>query len=186
MIKHGLIVDKEYFLFLEEHVQEVLALEPAVLEQVIYQSGCIKSRTVSEDEREHGKRHLLNLGHTIGHALEQITQYAISHGEAVAIGLLAEGHISMQLGHLHPEALKRIRKILEDYGLPLQLPGSVSVESMLQVMALDKKSRKGQPRFVILNDIGESLDFQGQYCVGVEERIIKNALQWMIDDLCRH
>ncbi len=179
MIKHGLIIDSAYFDYLDRHAKELLELNPEVLQKVIYESCRIKKEVVESDERESGKRHLLNFGHTIGHALEHLTHYSIAHGEAVAIGLLVESHLSVQLGLLDQVDFDRTIGVLRKYGLPLQLPKRFSNKEMLDVMALDKKSLKGNPRFVMINGIGSSVECDGAYCMPVEEKILLNALDWM-------
>lgn len=177
MIKHGLIVDRIFFEFLEKNVSQILARDLPLLETAIYQSCRIKKGIVEEDEREDGKRRLLNFGHTIGHALERLTHYALAHGEAVAIGLLVESHLALQLGHLKQSSFDRIHKILNAYGLPLSLPDELTTQQIQDAMVLDKKSLKGQPRFVMIDEIGSSLPFGSNYCTTVEESQIKNALE---------
>ena len=186
MVKHGLIASSALFESLERHCTQILSIDLQVIEQCILDNCLIKKEIVEQDEKETGKRHLLNFGHTVGHALEQCTHYALSHGEAIAIGLLTESHLALQLGHLHPHTLQRIHSLLIQYKLPLHLPFIPSVESLLKSMALDKKSRNQQPHFVILRDIGSVLPCNSHYCTPVEQTIVKNALAWMRDDLCRH
>lgn len=186
MIKHGLIVDAAYFDYLDSHAGQLLQLEPHVLESAVFDSCRIKKEIVEQDEREKGLRHLLNLGHTIGHALERLTDYALPHGEAVAIGLLVESHLAVQLGHLPAGQFDRIRSILKKYALPLKLPGRLTEAAVMDAMKMDKKSRHSQPRFVILDDIGAALPCALQYCMSVDNKLVKNAIQWMNDDLCRH
>jgi len=186
MIKHALIADSSYFAFLEENSHDILKMTPEVTERAIFESCRIKKKIVEQDERGNGKRHLLNFGHTVAHALEQLTHHRISHGEAVAIGLLVEGHLALQLGHLTLSVFDRMRKILVDYSLPLQLPLQLSLDTILNAMILDKKSLKGTPRFVIIDAIGSARTYDSAYCTHVDEHLIKNALQWMNDDLCCH
>lgn len=186
MIKHGLVADGKLFEDLEKHSNQLLALDAALLEKAIFESCLIKKQIVEQDEKESGKRRLLNFGHTIGHALERLTHYSLPHGEAVAIGLLVESYMAVKLGILDQASLDRIKKVLLQYGLPLQLPSRFSPHTLLEAMALDKKSLKGQPRFVMIDAIGSELVYDSSYCTPVEESLIKNALVWMNDDLCRH
>lgn len=186
IIKHGLIADHELFHYLYTHSHQLLSLDPFVLEKVIFESCRIKKEIVEEDEKEKGKRHLLNFGHTIGHALEKLTGYALSHGEAVAIGLLVESYLSVELGVLNSSCLDQIKDILVLYQLPLCLPSRFPIQTLLDTMTLDKKSIKGQPRFVIIERIGSSLAYESTYCTHIEKSLIKKALQWMNDDLCSH
>jgi 3-dehydroquinate synthase len=186
MIKHGLIANYTLFEDLDTYSNQILALDAAILEKTIFESCRIKKEIVEQDEKENGKRRLLNFGHTIGHALERLTQYSLSHGEAVAIGLLVESYLSVKLGILDQTSFDRIKKILLQYGLPLQLLSRFPIQTILDAMALDKKSLKGQPRFVMIDAIGSSLAYDSSYCTPVEESLIKNTLHWMNDDLCCH
>lgn len=185
MIKHGLIADPSLFEFLEQHCDQILGLDLPVLEQVIYQNCRIKMEIVEQDEMETGKRHLLNFGHTVGHALEKLTSYSISHGEAVAIGMLVESYLSVQMGHLSQHAFNKIQDIFSKYRLSLRLP-FFSFDRILEAMRGDKKSRKGIPRFVILKEIGSPLPFESAYCGHVEEKFLKTSIDWMNDALCCH
>lgn len=184
MIKHGLIADHGIFEYLEQHADQLLTLDPEVLEKSISESCNVKIEIVQADEKEEGKRHLLNAGHTVAHALETLSHYAIAHGEAVAIGLLVEGYLAVLLGVLSQKDLDRIKSILVKYGLPLSLPGRFSDQAMLDAMALDKKSLKGRPRFVILERIGSPVAYGGSYCTSPNEALIRKALHWMNNDLC--
>lgn len=186
IIKHGLIADAALFHTLESCTTQLLALDPTPLASVIFDSCRIKKEIVEHDEREFGKRSLLNFGHTVGHALESVTHYTLSHGEAVAVGMLVEGFIAVQMGLLSHTTLERIRTILERYQLPLQVPANLGVDSMVDAMRLDKKARQGQIRFVLLRDIGVPMCEDGGYCFVVEEPMIKSAIQWMNDALCCH
>lgn len=163
MIKHGLIADASLFEYLE-------AGRP--LEDAIHQSRRIKKEIVEEDEKENGKRRLLNFGHTIGHALELITDYSLSHGEAVAIGLLIESDLS----GLDKNSLARIKNLLLKEGLPLKLPFQVSADAILNAMAIDKKSINSRPRFVMIDKIGSARTFNGDYCTFVDQSKVKKAL----------
>lgn len=179
MIKHGLIADKEYFDFLDEHASEILELNCDVLEKAIFKSCRIKMDIVAEDETENGKRRLLNLGHTVAHTLEHLSTYGISHGEAVSIGLIVESLLAVKLGFLNPLALDRIKGILVKYGLPLRPPINFSLSALREAMTLDKKSAMGKPRFPILNEIGSALPCNSSYCMPVDESILVSALEWM-------
>jgi len=186
MIKHGLIADASYFDFMEQNVFQILERDQNALEKGIMGSCRIKLDIIKEDEHEKGKRRLLNLGHTIGHAVELLTHYAIPHGRAVAIGILVEGFLAMQLGHLKQENFGRIRAIFEKYAVDVTLPKPLGVEEIINTMKLDKKSLKQMPRFVILEGIGRPLSCEDSYCMQVDDGVLKDALQWMNHDLCRH
>lgn len=178
MIKHGLIADKNYYDYLEKESQNLLELNSSSIKTAIFESCRIKKEIVEQDENENGKRRLLNFGHTIGHAIEKLSNYKISHGEAVAIGIVIESHISMQLKQLPENSFNRILKIFETYDLPLKLP-QFSVDEILSAMTLDKKSLDGKPRFVLLKEIGECLSFNLNYCTHIDEELIKKALHFL-------
>ncbi|MBA2368314.1 MAG: 3-dehydroquinate synthase [Candidatus Protochlamydia sp.] len=186
IIKHGLIGGGKLFEDLEKQSGKLLALDQTVLEKVVFESCRIKKEIVEEDETERGKRRLLNFGHTIGHALEVLAHYSLSHGEAVAIGLLVESYLSLKLGVLDQNSFDRIKSILIRYSLPLRLPFKISSANMFDAMALDKKSLTGQPRFVTIESIGSFLSHKGCYCAAVEKSLIEDAIKWMNDDLCCH
>lgn len=179
MIKHGLVTDHSFFDFLETNVDKLIALEEEILEQAILQSCLIKKEIVESDEKENGRRRLLNFGHTIGHALETLTDYTLSHGEAVAVGLMVESRLAVLMGQLDLPSFQRIRDILVKYKLPLQIPFDLSMDAILGAMSLDKKSLHGQPRFVIINGVGSALTFDGAYCTSVDPNMIKAAWEWV-------
>ena len=186
MIKHGLIADSALFDYLQEHYLQILELNLPLIEKAIVDSCQIKKHIVEQDEKEKGLRRLLNFGHTVGHALERLTHYHLSHGEAVAVGLLVESYISYELGFLDHEVVNRIKKVLVHYLLPLQFSYRFSSEAIIAAMRSDKKSLKGTPRFALIQAIGKPLAFEGYYCTPVDESIIKKAIEWMNDDCCRN
>lgn len=186
MIKHALIADGNFFQDLEKNSHQFLSLNSTALKKGVFKSCQIKKEIVEQDEKGKGKRHLLNFGHTIGHALESLTQYTLSHGEAVAIGLLVESYISLKLGLLDQNSFDRIKTILHQYGLPLKLPIQFPFSAILQTLTLDKKSIKGLPRFVMIERIGSPFINDSSYCTYIEESLIQTALHWMNHDLCCH
>ncbi len=177
IIKHGLIASCKLFEAVEQGSD---------IQGMIFESCRIKKEIVEQDERENGKRRLLNFGHTIGHALERLTHYSLSHGEAVAIGLLVESYLSVKLGLLDQNSLERIHNVLLKNGLPLQLPSRFSLQNLLDTMAWDKKAQKREPRFVMIDAIGSSLAYGSTYCTHVEKSLIKDGLEWVNDALCCH
>jgi 3-dehydroquinate synthase len=183
MIKHGIIADKEYFFYLENHVDQLKKQHSEILGNAIWKSCYIKNSIVEQDEKEQGIRRLLNFGHTIGHVLETLTDYSLAHGEAVAIGMLVEGYLSLLLGFLPEKTLHTIKNVLAQYELPLRLQERIPMETIMNKMILDKKSLKGRPRFVVIKDIGVSQPYNQKYCTEVDESLLKTALKWMNDDL---
>jgi 3-dehydroquinate synthase len=186
IIKHALLADSTLFEYLRQHSHQFFTQDPQTLEYLIQESCRIKIEIVAEDEKERGKRRLINFGHTVGHALEKTSNYTLSHGEAVAIGMLVESYMALQLGFLKKNTLDKIHDILLQYALPLSIPLKISTQSIMDAMILDKKSHQGHPRFALIQDIGAPLHFNGTYCTEIEESILLNALNWMCHDLCRH
>lgn len=185
-IKHALIQDEELFAFFEREKEKILGLNLDVLTQVISRSAKIKQAIVNEDEREAGKRRLLNLGHTVAHAIETLSDYKLPHGEAVAIGIVTEAYMGVEMKILSPEVFEKIYHLLVSYGLPFKLPSQYKLEEIEAIMFHDKKSLKGRPRFAMIEEIGKPLAFGSQHCTFIDEKIIMRALNWMLHDLCRH
>jgi len=155
VIKHGLILDADFLKLLEDKARELVKLKPDITASVIAGSAAIKCRVVSEDERETGKRTILNYGHTVAHGLEAATNYGcFLHGEAVAIGVMAAARLSHRLKLLSDKAVERHKAILQKFGLPIDCSG-VAVNDVLAAMELDKKVRSKTIRWVLLEDIGQ-------------------------------
>jgi len=154
VVKAGLIRDAEFFAFLEREWLSLVRLEPQALTRAVKRSVEIKASVVQADERESGERAILNFGHTVGHALEAATQYRrFTHGEAVAVGMVVEGRLSVELNLLDEVELKRIEALLGRLGLPTN-PADVPYEAVREAMRLDKKAVQGNLRFALLDGIG--------------------------------
>ena len=162
VIKHGLILDKSFFEFLEANT-EGIKFKPDMLTQAISRSITIKAQVVSEDEKERGKRTLLNYGHTIAHGLEAATRYKhFLHGEAVALGMMGAAKLSQKLGLLSPGVVMRQQSLLQRFGLPTSLRAKesnlgVSLAKVTKAMELDKKMRDKAIRWVLLQDVGKAV-----------------------------
>jgi 3-dehydroquinate synthase len=156
VIKYGLIADAALFDWLETHLEELLAAEPAALRHVVRRSCEIKAEIVGRDEREQGERALLNLGHTFGHAIESATAYREwLHGEAVGAGLVMAAAMSRECGLLPASEAERVRRLVERTGLPTRV-ASVTAAAVLDHMRIDKKVLGGRLRLVLLRAIGEA------------------------------
>ncbi len=156
VIKYGVIWDREFFEFLERNRNKILNRERDILIKIIKRSCEIKSEVVSKDERESFLRAILNYGHSIGHALETLTNYsAYLHGEAISIGMVYEAKLAQILGFLHKEEFERIRGILKDYGLPIHMPAIFDKSEVIKNVLLDKKNLQGKIRMVIPESIGK-------------------------------
>ena len=157
IVKYGLILDPELFGWLEAAIERLIALDAEALAHAVLRSCEIKAAVVAEDEREQGKRALLNLGHTFGHALETLGGYGNwLHGEAVAIGTVLAAGTSRRLGWLSADDCRRIESLLRRAGLPVRADG-VGADDMLEAMALDKKAGRHGLRLVLLTAIGEAV-----------------------------
>lgn len=154
VIKHGLIWDASFVEWCEANVDALLTLDSAALQHALYEGCRVKSIVVSKDERENDLRAILNLGHTIGHALEAVANYnEILHGEAIAIGMVGAAQLSIKLGH--PESIHTItRRIFEKFGLPVTIPSSLDVDAIMRAMSHDKKFVEGSMVFIIPTAIG--------------------------------
>jgi 3-dehydroquinate synthase len=158
VIKYGLINDLEFFEWLEHQTANLLARDSEALSFAIARSCQNKADIVAEDERESGRRALLNLGHTFGHAIETALNYKhCLHGEAVAIGLCLAAKLSARLGWIDEAQVKRTIALIEQMGLPTQIPDGLTADKMLELMRVDKKVLDGKIRLVLLKSIGTAV-----------------------------
>jgi 3-dehydroquinate synthase len=154
IIKYGIIDDSELFSQLEKEVALFANRNPDLFERFISKSGRIKKGIVEIDENEHGLRRILNFGHTLGHAIEAESQYRISHGDAVAIGMVGAAMISEKLKYLSASERSRIQSLIQLTGLPSHLPDGISPEGVLSRMKMDKKKEGDKVHFVLIKRIG--------------------------------
>lgn len=158
VIKYGLIVDADFFDWLEQNIDDLVNRDKAALEHAILVSCQTKADVVARDERESGVRALLNLGHTFGHAIEAGMGYgAWLHGEAVAAGMAMAADLSQRLGWISSSDVDRIRELLSRAGLPVNGPSDLAVSTYLDLMAVDKKVQQGKMRFVLMKSIGNAV-----------------------------
>ncbi|CAK0744794.1 3-dehydroquinate synthase [Gammaproteobacteria bacterium] len=158
VIKYGILGDADFYTWLETHLEELLARHPQSLAFAIERSCRDKAEVVAADEFESGRRALLNLGHTFGHAIETGLGYgAWLHGEAVATGMAMAADLSQRLGWISQEEVARIKTLLIRAHLPYRTPASLSPEQFLDLMAVDKKVLDGQIRLVLLQAIGTAI-----------------------------
>ena len=157
VIKYGLIVDPEFFAWLEANAEKLLARDAAALTHAIKRSCEIKAEIVARDEREQGDRALLNLGHTFGHAIESATNYSTwLHGEAVGAGMLLAADMSQRLGWVSNADVQRVEHVLGLFGLPTDV-SSLTAGTLAEKMKIDKKVAAGRIRLVLLKAIGKSV-----------------------------
>ncbi len=151
VVKHGLIDDPSLF--------ELCAAGWAALqhdwEAVVRRAMAVKIRIIEADPFEGGMRAALNLGHTVGHALEKASGYRLRHGEAIAIGLVAEARLAERLGLADPDLGDTVAQVLRDLGLPTEIPTSLDREVIFDAMRVDKKKHRGGIRFALPRRIGQ-------------------------------
>lgn len=176
VIKHSLIASPSLFKELQK-VHYPIAKES--LMPIIYKNLAIKTSIVKKDPLEQKKyRRILNFGHTIAHAIETLENFQIDHGEAVALGILAESYLSTQFGLPYSE-FDEIHSLIESFKFPLTLSQKYPLDMWDAVLSKDKKTKGGQPRFVLLKKIGKPLKFDGEYCSLVTPQALDATLEWL-------
>jgi 3-dehydroquinate synthase len=157
VVKYAVILDAELFARLESTVDAVLRLETEIVTSMVSTCCRLKAMVVEEDETESGIRAILNFGHTIGHAIETLTEYrTLLHGEAVAIGMVCAARLSQRLGRLGQKQVQRITALLRSLGLPTQVPSGLGVDQVALTIEADKKAAGGKIKFIALEDIGRT------------------------------
>ncbi len=156
ILKHGLLADYKYYHWLEAHQAAILDKDIRVLKEMIYRSCQIKADIVEQDPHEKGPRTLLNLGHTIGHAIERKMDFQMLHGQCVALGCVAAAFLSVRRGLIGKDALDKIEKMNRFFHLPVQIGLDLSTEELLKTTKKDKKMSSGRIRFILLRQIGEA------------------------------
>ncbi len=154
VIKYGVIRDAEFFDFLEQQREDILALKKTAIIPLIARCCEIKAQVVEQDEREGGLRRILNFGHTIGHAVEAASGFSLIHGLAIGIGMRAAADLAVLGGHLSKEEAARLRRVLEEYGLPVTIPPALDRSVIKAFLQTDKKTIGGRVFFVLPESIG--------------------------------
>jgi 3-dehydroquinate synthase len=173
-VKHGVIADRAYFDWIAAEAERIAVRHPPTLAALVRRSVEIKAQVVSEDERETGRRAILNAGHTVAHALEQASGYALPHGEAVAIGLATECRLAESLGLAEAGTAAEVRALLTRLGLPTE-PPALSSDRLLEAMAIDKKNRESRIRFALPVSIGAMAPGEG-WTVAVVAPAVRSVL----------
>lgn len=153
VIKYGIIKDKPFFEYLKEHVDAICSREPEALEYIIKVSCDTKRKVVENDFKEQGERALLNLGHTLGHAIERYVYKDCLHGECVAIGTAGAAYISYKKGYITKEDMMEIIHLLEAYHLPVS-ENRIDLDNVIHATYSDKKMEAGKIKFIVINEIG--------------------------------
>ena len=156
VIKYGPIADAEFFDWIERHMADLMAREPAALAHAVCRSCEIKAWVVGQDERESGLRAILNFGHTFGHAIEAGLGYGQwLHGEAVGCGMVLAAELSHRLGRMPGSFVSRLRDLIARAGLPVRAP-DLGLARYLELMRVDKKAEDGEIRFVVIEAMGRA------------------------------
>jgi len=177
VVKCGVVADPDLFETLERWPERVLRRDPDLLSRVIESCCRIKARVVSEDPRESGRRTILNFGHTIGHALETLSRYRIAHGEAVAIGMVAEARIAAKAGLGTGTLVPRLAGLLAGLGLPTAIPARYAAAAILEVARRDKKARGGRIACALPVRLGAMAQVAGDYRIPVDDALIAGVLR---------
>jgi 3-dehydroquinate synthase len=176
-IKHGAIADADYFSALEQ-ADVPLTGDSVALERVVARSVEIKAEIVAADERERGRRAVLNFGHTVGHALEATSGYALLHGEAVAIGMVVEARLAEALRVAEAGTARRIAAALQHHRLPSAIPDGCVVDGLVTAMRYDKKARDGALRFALPSRVGAMPPPRGdEWTVAVPEALVRQIVE---------
>ena len=181
-IKHGLVADAGLVDELQARRESLLALDPDALLSAVTSSIRIKAERVSRDPLEAGERAVLNLGHTVGHALEAVSAYRMSHGEAVSRGIVVEAELSARAAVLAPQEVERIRGLLRAFGLPVGIPRDLPPEMLVSACRRDKKVRGGTIRYVRLASIGTVARDGDDWTFAVEPEEMEAALRRARED----
>lgn len=155
VIKHGLIKDKEYFLWISEHREEICKKDPAVLTEMIQKSCDIKRRVVEADPKEQGERALLNFGHTMGHAVETLMDFSLLHGECVAIGCKLALRLSKKRGMISRQEAEEAYALFDEFHLDQKFD-RLTPQQIVEATKSDKKMAGSHIRFILLKKIGEA------------------------------
>jgi 3-dehydroquinate synthase len=177
-VKHGAIVDPQYFEWIIANAASMLHSHTDVVTRLVQRSVEIKADIVGRDPHEQGERAILNFGHTIAHALEHVTHYAMSHGHAVARGMVAEARIGEAMGVTARGTSRRVAFALDALGLPSDVPAEIDPVEIMNATRSDKKARLGKTRYVLLEHIGSvARDRANAWTWGVDDDVVLTALQ---------
>lgn len=176
VIKYGVISDKDLFSFLQDNMDLIFSYDKDALTHIIKRGCEIKAEVVEKDERESNLRKILNFGHTVGHAVENLSEYKISHGEAISIGMVVEGKLAVEMGLWNELDLAKLVDLIKKAGLPTDVPDYMDANKIIDAMKLDKKSRGGQIEMALPSQIGEMAKVNGEYGIKIEEPIIEKTI----------
>jgi 3-dehydroquinate synthase len=174
-LKMFLTSDANSLTFAQQHLELILNYDTNTLIELIHRAIKIKSRIVASDPCENSQRAILNFGHTIGHALEHLSQFQLLHGYAVALGLLVEAKISELMGLLEAKHYLYIKSFLNQLGIQPSELNQFDVNQVIKCTQLDKKNRAGVVNYVLLTDLGQTYEIANKFAHPVPNEIVKNA-----------
>ena len=176
-IKHACIASKDFFGYLSDHMSEILNIDEVACEHIANENCKIKYEVVMKDERESGLREVLNLGHTVGRAIETVSDYKLLHGEALAIGIVAEAKLANKLVFMTDIQKDEVIALLKKANLPTEIPDYIDREALVKKLYTDKKVKNGQLRFVLQKGIGDVVEFsEGVYATTIEETTAREII----------
>lgn len=179
-IKHACLASSELFDYLKDNIDLLLSANREACEHIADENCRIKYSVVMKDERESGLREVLNLGHTVGRAIETVSDYKLLHGEAVSIGLVAQAMLSNKLGFMSDKEVSEVRELLSRAGLPTQIPDYIDREELVKKLYTDKKVRDGKLRFVLQKGIGDIVTFgENIYATPIDEQTAREIIMKM-------
>jgi len=176
-IKHACLADREFFDYLNTHMDAIKSFDKEACEHIAEKNCRIKYEVVMKDERESGLREILNLGHTVGRAVETVSEYRLLHGEALAVGLAAEVNLAYRLQYISAKERDAVIALLHKAGLQTAIPAYIDREALVQKLYTDKKVKNGKLRFVIQKGIGEIVEFEeGVFAIPIEENTARAVI----------
>ncbi len=176
-IKHACLASMDMFEFIEENLDDIMSFKKFACEYIAENNCRIKYDVVMKDERESGLREVLNLGHTVGRAIETVSDYRLLHGEALAIGMAAQVQLSARLGYMSEEQAQRVINLYERTGLPTAIPDYIDREALVKKLYTDKKVKDGKIRFVLQKGIGNVVEFTpGVFSEPVSEELAREII----------
>lgn len=179
-IKHACLADFELFTYIEDHMDEILACDTEAGIYISEHNCAVKYEVVMKDEKEKNLREILNLGHTVGRAIETVSDYRLLHGEALSIGMVAQVRLGCACGYLTPQQRDRVIALYERAELPVSIPDYIDREALVRKLYTDKKVRDGKLRFVFQKGIGDVMTFgEDVYARPVAEEEIREILKEM-------
>ncbi|MEK6958433.1 MAG: 3-dehydroquinate synthase [archaeon] len=181
VLKHGLIMDKKLFEFFNKNIKTILVRNgqnyPKVMNTLMRENIKVKKTVVMKDEKEQNLRKILNYGHTVGHAIEKLSNYSLLHGESIAIGLAVEGFIATKTKILSKKEYKKQMDSINTLGLTTQIPFDIPTEQIIDKMKVDKKARNSQAEFSLIKSIGKYASKKGRVAFSFDEQFLKDAIE---------